>query len=31
MVIRPLHIIVKNIKLHTDRMNVLAKDNELLK
>ena len=29
--LRPLHIINKNIKLHTDRMNVLANDNELLK
>ena len=28
---RPLHTIIKNIKLHTDRMNVLANDNELLK
>ena len=28
---RPLHIIIKNIKLHTDRINVLANDNELLK
>ena len=28
---RPLHIIIKNIKLSTDRMNVLADDNELLK
>ena len=28
---RPLHIVIKNIKLHTDRKNVLAKDNELLK
>ena len=30
--LRPLlHIITKNIKLYTDRMNVLANDNELLK
>ena len=29
--LRPLHIIIKNIKLYTDRMNVLANDNELLK
>ena len=28
---RPLHITIKNIKLYTDRMNVLANDNELLK
>ena len=28
---RPLHIIIKNIKLYTDRMNVLANDSELLK
>ena len=29
---RPLHIIIiKNIKMYTDRMNVLAGDNELLK
>ena len=28
---RPLHIIIKNIKLYTDCMNVLANDNELLK
>ena len=28
---RPLHIIIKNIKLYTDRINVLANDNELLK
>ena len=28
---RPLHIIIKNIKLHTDHMKVLANDNELLK
>ena len=28
---RPLHIIIKNIKLYTDHMNVLANDNELLK
>ena len=27
----PLHIVIKNIKLYTDRMNVLAIDNELLK
>ena len=27
----PLHIIIKNVKLYTDRMNVLASDNELLK
>ena len=29
--LRPLHIIIKNIKLYTDRMNVLANDSELLK
>ena len=29
--IRPLHVIIKNIKLYTDRINVLANDNELLK
>ena len=29
--IRPLHIIIKNIKLYIDHMNVLATDNELLK
>ena len=28
---RPLHIIIKNIKLYTALMNVLANDNELLK
>ena len=28
---RPLHIIIKNIKLYTDHMNVLANGNELLK
>ena len=28
---RPLHIIIKSIKLYTDDMNVLANDNELLK
>ena len=28
---RPLHIVIKNIKLYTDRMNVLANDHELLK
>ena len=28
---RPLHIIIKNIKLYIDHMNVLASDNELLK
>ena len=28
---RPLHFIIKNIKLYTDRMNVLVNDNELLK
>ena len=28
---RPLHIIIKNIKLYTDHINVLANDNELLK
>ena len=27
----PLHIIIKNIKLYTDHMNVLASDNELFK
>ena len=26
---RPLHIIMKNIKLHTDHMNVSSNDNEL--
>ena len=26
-----LHIIIKNIKFHTDHMNVLPNDNELLK
>ena len=31
MVFRPLHIIIKDIKLCNDRMNVLANDNELLK
>ena len=29
--LRPLHIIIKNIKLYTDCMNVLANDSELLK
>ena len=29
--LRPLHIIIKNIKLYTDRMDVLANDDELLK
>ena len=28
---RPLHIIIINIKMHTDHKNVLANDNELLK
>ena len=28
---RPLHIIIENIKLYTDRMIFLANDNELLK
>ena len=28
---KPLHTIIKNIKLYTDRRNVLANDNELLK
>ena len=28
---RPLHIIIKDIKLYTNHMNVLANDNELLK
>ena len=28
---RPLHIIIKNIQMYTDRMNVLANDIELLK
>ena len=28
---RPLHIIIKNMKLYVDHMNVLANDNELLK
>ena len=27
----PLHIIIRNIKLYTDRMNVLAHDNDTLK
>ena len=29
--LRPLHIIIKNIKLYTDYMDVLTNDNELLK
>ena len=29
--LRPLHIIIKVIKLYTNHMNVLANDNELLK
>ena len=29
--LRPLHIIIKNIKLYTSDMNLLANDNELLK
>ena len=29
--LRPLHIIIMNIKLYTDNMNVLANNNELLK
>ena len=29
--VRPLHIIIKNVKLYTNHMNVLADDNELLK
>ena len=29
--LRPLHITIKNMKLYTDRMKVLANDNELLK
>ena len=28
---KPLHIIIKNTKLYTNDMNVLANDNELLK
>ena len=28
---RPLYIIIKNTKLYTDHINVLANDNELLK
>ena len=28
---KPLHIIIKDIKLHTNYMNVLANNNELLK
>ena len=28
---KPLHIIIKDIKLYTNHMNVLANDNELLK
>ena len=29
--VRPLRVIIKNIKLYTNHMNVLADDNELLK
>ena len=29
--LRPLHIIIKDIKLYTNHMNILASDNELLK
>ena len=29
--LRPLHIIIKDIKLYTNHMNVLANDDELLK
>ena len=29
--LRPFHIIIMDIKLHTDNMNVLANNNELLK
>ena len=29
--LRPLHVIIKNIKLDTGHMNVLAKSNKLLK
>ena len=28
---KPLHIIIKDIKLYTNHMNVLSNDNELLK
>ena len=29
--VRPLHIVIKNLKLYTNHVNVLADDNELLK
>ena len=29
--LRPLHIIIKDIKLYTNHMNILVDDNELLK
>ena len=29
--LRPLHLIIKDIKLYTNHMNTLANDNELLK